>query len=99
MKLGLLYEMQRPYEGTNVDENRLYKEVVEQCVVAEEMGFDSFWLVEHHFLIGFSASPCPEVQKKASGCCYQRRRFPISWPLTCRPTAKISSRRSQWARL
>jgi alkanesulfonate monooxygenase SsuD/methylene tetrahydromethanopterin reductase-like flavin-dependent oxidoreductase (luciferase family) len=61
MKLGLLYEMQRPYEGTNVDENRLYKEVVEQCVFAEEMGFDSFWLVEHHFLTGFSASPCPEV--------------------------------------
>jgi alkanesulfonate monooxygenase SsuD/methylene tetrahydromethanopterin reductase-like flavin-dependent oxidoreductase (luciferase family) len=61
MKLGLLYEMQRPYEGTNVDENRLYKEVVEQCVFAEEMGFNSFWLVEHHFLTGFSASPCPEV--------------------------------------
>ncbi len=61
MKLGLLYEMQRPYEGTNVDENRLYKEVVEQCLFAEEMGFASFWLVEHHFLTGFSASPCPEV--------------------------------------
>jgi alkanesulfonate monooxygenase SsuD/methylene tetrahydromethanopterin reductase-like flavin-dependent oxidoreductase (luciferase family) len=61
MKLGLLYEMQRPYEGTNVDENRLYKEVVEQCLFAEEMGFESFWLVEHHFLTGFSASPCPEV--------------------------------------
>jgi len=61
MKLGLLYALQRPYEGTNVDENRLYKEVVEQCLFAEEMGFESFWLVEHHFLTGFSASPCPEV--------------------------------------
>ncbi len=61
MKLGLLYEMQRPYEGTNVDEHQLYKEVIEQVVLAEEMGFDSFWLVEHHFLTGFSASPCPEV--------------------------------------
>jgi hypothetical protein len=35
MKLGLLYEMQRPYEGTHVDENQLYKEVVEQCLFAE----------------------------------------------------------------
>jgi alkanesulfonate monooxygenase SsuD/methylene tetrahydromethanopterin reductase-like flavin-dependent oxidoreductase (luciferase family) len=61
MKLGLLYEMQRPYEGTHVDENRLYKEVVEQCLFADKAGFDSFWLVEHHFLTGFSASPCPEV--------------------------------------
>ena len=61
MKFGLLYEMQRPYEGTTVDENRLYKETLEQCVFAEEMGFDSLWLVEHHFLTGFSGSPCPEV--------------------------------------
>ncbi|MBI3329434.1 MAG: LLM class flavin-dependent oxidoreductase, partial [Nitrospinae bacterium] len=61
MKLGLLYEMQRPYEGTVVDEHQLYKEVIEQVLCAEEMGFDSFWLVEHHFLTGFSASPCPEV--------------------------------------
>ncbi|MBI3329374.1 MAG: LLM class flavin-dependent oxidoreductase [Nitrospinae bacterium] len=61
MKLGLLYEMQRPYEGTVVDEHQLYREVIEQVLCAEEMGFDSFWLVEHHFLTGFSASPCPEV--------------------------------------
>jgi len=61
MKFGLLYEMQRPYTGTNVDENRLYKETLEQCVFAEQMGFDSLWFVEHHFLTGFSASPCPEV--------------------------------------
>ena len=25
------------------------------------MGFDNLWFVEHHFLTGFSASPCPEV--------------------------------------
>mgnify|MGYP001300545999 CR=1 FL=1 len=61
MKLGLLFETQRPYKDNHVDENRLYKETLEQCVLADEIGLDSVWFVEHHFLTGFSASPCPEV--------------------------------------
>ena len=61
MRFGLLYEAQRPFEGTTVDWNTLYKETLEQCVLAEKMGFDNIWFVEHHFLTGFSGSPCPEV--------------------------------------
>ena len=57
MKFGLIYELQRPM----VDENLLYKETLQQCVLAEEMGFDHLWFVEHHFLTGFSACPSPEV--------------------------------------
>ena len=61
MQFGLLYEMQRPFEGTEIDWNTLYKETLEQCVLADQMGFDNLWFVEHHFLTGFSGSPCPEV--------------------------------------
>ena len=61
MKFGLLFETQRPYKDNQVDEHRLYKETLEQCVLADEIGLDSVWFVEHHFLTGFSASPCPEV--------------------------------------
>ena len=61
MQFGLLYEMQRPFQGTNIDWNTLYKETLEQCDLADKMGFDNLWFVEHHFLTGFSASPCPEV--------------------------------------
>ena len=61
MQFGLLYEAQRPFEGTTVDWNTLYKETLEQCVLADKMGFDNLWFVEHHFLTGFSGSPCPEV--------------------------------------
>jgi alkanesulfonate monooxygenase SsuD/methylene tetrahydromethanopterin reductase-like flavin-dependent oxidoreductase (luciferase family) len=61
MLFGLLYEMQRPFEGTNIDWNTLYKETLEQCELADQMGFDNLWFVEHHFLTGFSGSPCPEV--------------------------------------
>lgn len=61
MKFGLLYEMQRPFQGTDIDWNKLYKETLEQCQLADQVGFDNLWFVEHHFLTGFSGSPCPEV--------------------------------------
>jgi alkanesulfonate monooxygenase SsuD/methylene tetrahydromethanopterin reductase-like flavin-dependent oxidoreductase (luciferase family) len=61
MQFGLLYEMQRPFSGTDVDWNTLYKETLEQCALADRVGFDNIWFVEHHFLTGFSGSPCPEV--------------------------------------
>jgi alkanesulfonate monooxygenase SsuD/methylene tetrahydromethanopterin reductase-like flavin-dependent oxidoreductase (luciferase family) len=57
MKLGLAYEMQRPI----VDDHAVIEETIEQCVFADKMGFDYIWFVEHHFLTGFSMSPCPEV--------------------------------------
>ena len=34
---------------------------LEQCVLAEEVGFDYLWFVEHHFLTTFSGSSAPEV--------------------------------------
>jgi len=61
MQFGLLYEMQRPFQGTTIDWNTLYKETLAQCELADQMGFDNLWFVEHHFLTGFSGSPCPEV--------------------------------------
>ncbi len=61
MKFGLLYEGQRPFQGNDVDWNSLYKETLDQCELADRLGFDNLWFVEHHFLMGFSGSPCPEV--------------------------------------
>ena len=57
MKLGLAYEMQRPM----LDDHAVIEETIEQCVLADQVGFDYVWFVEHHFLTGFSMSPCPEV--------------------------------------
>ncbi len=61
MKFGLLYEAQRPFDGNDVDWNSLYKETLDQCELADKVGFHNLWFVEHHFLMGFSGSPCPEV--------------------------------------
>ena len=57
MKLALQYEMQRP----SLDDRLVLQETMEQCILADEVGFDYLWFVEHHFLTGFSASPCPEL--------------------------------------
>jgi alkanesulfonate monooxygenase SsuD/methylene tetrahydromethanopterin reductase-like flavin-dependent oxidoreductase (luciferase family) len=46
MKFGLAYEMQRP----TLDDHAVVEETLEQCILADEMGFDYVWFVEHHFL-------------------------------------------------
>ena len=61
MQFGLLYECQRPFAGTEIDWNTLYKETLEQCELADQVGFDSLWFVEHHFLTGFSGSPSQDA--------------------------------------
>ena len=61
MKFGLLYEMQRPHTGFEVDHSVLIEETLEQCILADEVGFDYLWFVEHHFMTSFSGSSAPEV--------------------------------------
>ena len=61
MKFGLMYEIQIPephYQGIERD---LYHQVMAQATLADEVGFDYFWTVEHHFLTGFSHCSAPEV--------------------------------------
>ncbi len=57
MKFGLHFVLQRPV----LDEHALIEEALDQCILADEMGWDSVWFVEHHFLTGYSMSPSPEV--------------------------------------
>src|SRR2546428_13671401 len=60
MKFGMMYEIQIPephYPGIVKD---TYKQVIAQVMLAEEMGFEYFWTVEHHFLSEFSYCPAPE---------------------------------------
>ena len=61
MQFGLLFEAQRPFQGNEVDWNSLYKETLAQCELADQVGFDNVWFVEHHFLTGFSGSPSQDA--------------------------------------
>ena len=46
MKVGLFQTVQWP-EGSQ--QQQRYRELIEQCEVAEKLGYDSVWLTEHHF--------------------------------------------------
>ena len=71
MKFGLAFEVQSPTQ----DEHRVIEETLEQCILADEVGWDYVWLVEHHFLTGFSLTPCPEVLFGALGRLTKRIRL------------------------
>jgi alkanesulfonate monooxygenase SsuD/methylene tetrahydromethanopterin reductase-like flavin-dependent oxidoreductase (luciferase family) len=61
MKLSLFYEL--PTDDPNVPGavQRRFNEAIEQCVLADELGFTGVWCVEHHFLPGYSSMSAPEL--------------------------------------
>src|SRR5438093_3962728 len=61
MRFGIFYEHQIPRPWENGDEHRLYKEALAQVELADRLGIDFAWEVEHHFLEEYSHSPAPEV--------------------------------------
>jgi alkanesulfonate monooxygenase SsuD/methylene tetrahydromethanopterin reductase-like flavin-dependent oxidoreductase (luciferase family) len=61
MQFGLFYEHQLPRPWRDGDEHRLYHEALDQVVLADRLGFDYAWEVEHHFLEEYSHSSAPEV--------------------------------------
>jgi alkanesulfonate monooxygenase SsuD/methylene tetrahydromethanopterin reductase-like flavin-dependent oxidoreductase (luciferase family) len=61
MKFGVFYEHQLPKPWNPGDEARLFHQALEQVVLADRLGFDYAWEVEHHFLDEYSHSSAPEV--------------------------------------
>jgi alkanesulfonate monooxygenase SsuD/methylene tetrahydromethanopterin reductase-like flavin-dependent oxidoreductase (luciferase family) len=61
MKFDLLYELQMPKPHDERSEYRCYHEALEQIELADKLGYDTVWEVEHHFLTEFAHSSAPEV--------------------------------------
>ena len=61
MKFGVFYELQLPKPWQQGDEHRLFHQALEQMILADRLGFDYAWEVEHHFLDEYSHSSAPEV--------------------------------------
>ena len=61
MKFGLFYEHQIPRPWEDGDELRLFQEALAEVELADQLGFDYVWEVEHHFLEEYSHSSAPEV--------------------------------------
>jgi alkanesulfonate monooxygenase SsuD/methylene tetrahydromethanopterin reductase-like flavin-dependent oxidoreductase (luciferase family) len=61
MKFGIFYEHQLPRDWDERSEHRLFKQSLDQIELADRLGFDYAWEVEHHFLEEYSHSAAPEV--------------------------------------
>src|SRR6188474_3840875 len=71
MKFGIFYEHQLPRPWVEGAELRLFQEALDQVELADKLGLDYAWEVEHHFLEEYSHSSAPEVFLAA---CSQRTR-------------------------
>jgi hypothetical protein len=61
MRFGIFYEHQLPKPWNPGDEARMFHDALEQVVLADRLGYDYAWEVEHHFLEEYSHSSAPEV--------------------------------------
>ncbi len=75
MRFGVFYELQLPKPWLPGDEHKLFKEAMQQVVLADKLGFDYAWQVEHHFLDEYSHSSAPEVFLAAAASLTKRIRL------------------------
>ena len=75
MRFGVFYEQQLPRPWGEGDEERLFHEALEQVALADRLGFDNAWVVEHHFLEEYSHSSAPEVFLAAAAARTERIRL------------------------
>ncbi|HIL96731.1 MAG TPA: LLM class flavin-dependent oxidoreductase, partial [Pseudomonadales bacterium] len=61
MKFGVFYEHQLPRPWNEDSEHKLMKRSLQQIELADQLGYDYAWEVEHHFLEEYSHSSAPEV--------------------------------------
>jgi alkanesulfonate monooxygenase SsuD/methylene tetrahydromethanopterin reductase-like flavin-dependent oxidoreductase (luciferase family) len=61
VKFGIFYELQLPRPWGVDSERKLFNDALDQLELADKLGYDHAWEVEHHFLEEYSHSPAPEV--------------------------------------
>jgi alkanesulfonate monooxygenase SsuD/methylene tetrahydromethanopterin reductase-like flavin-dependent oxidoreductase (luciferase family)/putative sterol carrier protein len=61
MRFGIFYEHQLPRPWHEGAEEKLLNDALEQVELADKVGIDYVWEVEHHFLEEYSHSSAPEV--------------------------------------
>ena len=104
MRFGIFYEHQLPRPWDRGAEQRLYRDALEQVALADRVGFDFVWEVEHHFLEEYSHSSASDVFLAAASQRTERIRLgfgilplPLGYQHPAR-VAETASRRSTWSR-
>ena len=95
MKFGIFYEHQmgRPWDEDS--EHKLFKNALDQVELADRLGYDYVWEVEHHFLEEYSHSSAPEVF--LAGCSQRTKNIRLGHGIVLMPPgynhpAKVASR-------
>ena len=101
VEFGLVMEISVPRPWTPESERQVYENALEQVRLADEMGFDYVWAVEHHFLEEYSHCSAPDLFLTA--CAMQTKRIRVGHGIVaCVPQyqSPTSSRAdgSSWAR-
>jgi luciferase family oxidoreductase group 1 len=79
MKFGLFFVMQRP---DDLSERYIYETEMRQMVVADELGYDSVWIAEHHFS---SYGVCSAPQVLAAAVAGQTTHLRVGMGITLLP--------------
>jgi len=75
MRFGVFYELQMPKPWDAESERRIVHEALAQVELADRLGFDYAWCVEHHFLEEYSHCSAPEVFLAAAAARTRRIRL------------------------
>ncbi len=95
MRFGIFYEHQLPRPWAPDAEHRLLKNALEQIELADRLGIDYAWEVEHHFLEEYSHSSAPEVFLAAASQRTKRIRLGhgiVLLPVSFNHTARVAER-------
>ncbi len=79
MKFGLFFVMQRP---EHLSERYIYETEIPQMVAADDLGYDSVWIAEHHFS---DYGVCSAPQVLAAAVAGQTKRLRIGMGITLLP--------------
>lgn len=83
MKFAVHYEIQLPTPWEDGDENRAFNEALDHVELADRLGFDHVWAVEHHFTDDHSLSSSPATWlATAAG---RTKRIRIGHGIACTP--------------
>src|SRR3954449_7334737 len=60
LRVSMGYELEVRGRSRKV-EQRAFESLIEQAVLADRLGYEAIWMVEHHFTRGFSHSSAPDL--------------------------------------
>jgi alkanesulfonate monooxygenase SsuD/methylene tetrahydromethanopterin reductase-like flavin-dependent oxidoreductase (luciferase family) len=95
MRFGIFYEHQLPRPWGADAEHKLLKDALDQVELADKLGIDYVWEVEHHFLEEYSHSSAPEVFLAAASQRTNRIRLGhgiVQLPQQFNHTARVAER-------